>query len=128
MAKNGVESKQHEKLRKYFFASPRGKISEPTTIVDNHGKILVWYLPNILSPERVVSPTQNILNFGLINHLDKELHQCCYQGASGFTSPINSGSIGKQETDLAIRQLLRERWRIWGRTTYCISGLFYART
>jgi hypothetical protein len=73
MAKNGVESKQHEKLRKYFPVSPLGKISEPTTIVDNHGKILVWYLPDIVSPERVVS-LQIISNLDLINHLDKELH------------------------------------------------------
>ncbi|OAX34287.1 hypothetical protein K503DRAFT_785883 [Rhizopogon vinicolor AM-OR11-026] len=51
MAKNGRESKQHEKLRKYFLVSPLGKISVPTTIVDNHGKILVWYLPDIMSPE-----------------------------------------------------------------------------
>jgi len=26
----------------------------PSTIADWHGKLLVWYLPNILSPERQV--------------------------------------------------------------------------
>jgi hypothetical protein len=26
----------------------------PGTITDCHGKLLVWYLPNILSPERQV--------------------------------------------------------------------------
>ena len=26
----------------------------PGTIADCHGKLLVWYLPNILSPERQV--------------------------------------------------------------------------
>jgi hypothetical protein len=26
----------------------------PCTITDRHGKLLVWYLPNILSPERQV--------------------------------------------------------------------------
>src|SRR6267154_5214802 len=55
MARNGVESTQHEKLHKYFLVSQLGKISQPTIIVDCHGKILVWYLPDIMSPQRVVS-------------------------------------------------------------------------
>jgi len=52
---SGVPSTQHEKLRKYFPTTVLGRISEPAMIVDNHGKILVWYLPNILSGSRVVS-------------------------------------------------------------------------
>jgi hypothetical protein len=41
-----------------------GEITKPTTVVDRHGKFLVWYLPGLLLPHRVVSstaPDQNIL-------------------------------------------------------------------
>ena len=38
-----------------------GKIDKPTTIVDRHGKILVWYLPDILHPGRTVSFVQTFL-------------------------------------------------------------------
>ena len=31
-----------------------GKINKPATIVDKHGKLLVWHLPNIFCPGRMV--------------------------------------------------------------------------
>ena len=44
-----------------------GEITEPATLVDVHGRILVWYLPGILTDRRVVSLFQ--LPFGSISHL-----------------------------------------------------------
>lgn len=46
---------ERAKLQKYFATTVMGKISEPATIVDSNGKILVWFLPDVLSPLRVVS-------------------------------------------------------------------------
>ncbi|KAG1858080.1 hypothetical protein F4604DRAFT_1684970 [Suillus subluteus] len=43
-----------ERLKKFFPEAILGKISVPTTVVDRHGKILVVYLPNILTPSRIV--------------------------------------------------------------------------
>jgi hypothetical protein len=48
---------------KYFPEVHMGKIIKLTTVVDMHGKILMWYLPGLLLPQRVVSsiaPVQNI--------------------------------------------------------------------
>ncbi|KAN0105560.1 hypothetical protein V8E52_010911, partial [Russula decolorans] len=38
---------------KYFPKVHMGKIIKLTTVVDMHGKILVWYLPGLLLPQRV---------------------------------------------------------------------------
>jgi len=123
---NGVESTQHDKLQKYFSMTTLGKISEPATIVDCNGKIMVWYLPDILLPRRIVSLLEfHIKIFGLINC--QELYQHGYQGTSGFTPSINSGYAGRQQTLLAFRQLPYAGGRgIWGRTTHYISRLFHA--
>jgi hypothetical protein len=51
---NGAPT-QHDKIQKYFSKTVLGKISQPATIIDCNGKILMWHLPNILSPSRVVS-------------------------------------------------------------------------
>jgi hypothetical protein len=47
-------SQQREKLAKYFKTPSFGHILEPTTFVDKHGRILAWYLPEILVPDRMV--------------------------------------------------------------------------
>ncbi|KAI6010014.1 hypothetical protein EDC04DRAFT_2610420 [Pisolithus marmoratus] len=39
---------------KYFPHPQWGHISDPTTILDVHGRVLVWYLPGIIPPARVV--------------------------------------------------------------------------
>jgi hypothetical protein len=49
-----ADSQQREKLAKYFNMPSFGHISEPTTFVDKHGRILAWYLPEILVPDRMV--------------------------------------------------------------------------
>ncbi|KAG1771914.1 hypothetical protein EV702DRAFT_1201789 [Suillus placidus] len=50
---DGSPTAQMERLKKFFPEAKLGKISVPTTIVDRHGKILVVYLPNILTPSRL---------------------------------------------------------------------------
>lgn len=51
---NGAPT-QGDNIHKYFSKTVLGKISEPATIVDCNGKILVWHFPNILSLSHVVS-------------------------------------------------------------------------
>ncbi|KAG2738073.1 hypothetical protein P692DRAFT_20638160, partial [Suillus brevipes Sb2] len=47
-------TQQRQKLAKYFAAPSFGHLTEPTTLVDKHGRILTWYLPEILTADRVV--------------------------------------------------------------------------
>jgi hypothetical protein len=49
----GTMSEKEKNAANYFERTTLGKIHTPTTILDLHGKILLWYLPGILSP-RVV--------------------------------------------------------------------------
>lgn len=39
-----------------------GKITLPATVVDKQGKILMWYLPGLLLPHRVVRSSISVLN------------------------------------------------------------------
>lgn len=41
-------------LAKFFPPTALGVIEYPSTVVDEHGRIIVWYLPDILAPFRVV--------------------------------------------------------------------------
>ena len=52
--RDGSATGEPERLKKYFPEAVLGKISVPTTIVDKNGRIIVIYLPNILSPSRLV--------------------------------------------------------------------------
>ena len=57
-------SKKQEEPGKYFADTQLGVITKPTTLVDIHGKIMLWYLPGLLLPSRVVCstiPAQNPL-------------------------------------------------------------------
>jgi hypothetical protein len=63
---DGAPSTEQKKLGKYFQMAILERISEPASIVNNHGKILVWYLPNILSCSRVVSFFLLSLNFSIV--------------------------------------------------------------
>jgi hypothetical protein len=53
------ETKQSDK---YFAKVEMGKITSPTTVVDVHGKILMWYLPDLLLSHRVVRSTDCVQN------------------------------------------------------------------
>ncbi|KAI6137012.1 hypothetical protein F5141DRAFT_1059940 [Pisolithus sp. B1] len=39
---------------KYFQYPQWGHISDPATVLDVHGRVMLWYLPGIIPPERVV--------------------------------------------------------------------------
>jgi hypothetical protein len=60
-----AESSDTKRLSGKYFTDPSiGKIINPATVVDRHGKIIMWYLPGLLVPHRVVrsaAPVQNIL-------------------------------------------------------------------
>ncbi|KAG1747785.1 uncharacterized protein EDB91DRAFT_1245272 [Suillus paluster] len=51
--RDGSATSELERLKKYFSEAVLSKISTPATIVDRHGRILMVYLPNILSPARL---------------------------------------------------------------------------
>ena len=50
-----AESEKKRVSNQFFVKSHLGSFSNPATIVDMHGKILVWYLPGLLLPHQVVS-------------------------------------------------------------------------
>jgi hypothetical protein len=56
MRYTGFDSDREEKLQKNFKPLKNDYYLEirPCTITDRHGKMLLWYLPNILRPERQV--------------------------------------------------------------------------
>ena len=51
---NGEEADEDIKLGKYFTNPELGYIDEPATVVDLHGNIMVWYLPDILGGKHMV--------------------------------------------------------------------------
>jgi hypothetical protein len=42
------------RLAKYFEEQNLGEREDPCSIMDKHGRILVWHLPDILAHDRVV--------------------------------------------------------------------------
>lgn len=42
-------------LKKFFSPTELGVIEHPSTVVDEHGRVILWYLPDILAPFRAVS-------------------------------------------------------------------------
>jgi hypothetical protein len=55
------------RLKKYFQLPQIGFLDEPSTIIDKHGRILLWHLPDILSVERIVSSWNLFPYFHLLN-------------------------------------------------------------
>ncbi|KAI6100513.1 hypothetical protein F5141DRAFT_1204836 [Pisolithus sp. B1] len=51
---------------KYFQYPQWGHISDPTIVLDVHGKVMLWYLPGIIPPERVVK--QSLPPCSLVKH------------------------------------------------------------
>jgi hypothetical protein len=51
---DGDTSTEDANLAKYFKNPQLGDLDEPATILDRHGHIMVWYLPQIFSMYRVV--------------------------------------------------------------------------
>ena len=50
---------EKEVLAQYFKVRAQGHKDSPCTVLDRHGRIIVWYLPDIIHPLRVVSPQNN---------------------------------------------------------------------
>lgn len=56
--RNGDEDAGHlseDHLSKFFSPTKLGVIEYPATVVDEHGRVILWYLPDIVTPFRVVS-------------------------------------------------------------------------
>ena len=47
-------AKKREEPGKYYNEVHLGLITKPATLVDMHGRIIMWYLPGLLLPHRVV--------------------------------------------------------------------------
>jgi hypothetical protein len=54
VAPNGDLSAADANLFNYFLQASLGSITEPTTIVDQHDRVMAWHLPGILHDKRVV--------------------------------------------------------------------------
>lgn len=52
-SENGT-SVEDDRLAKYFENPRFGEFNEPATMLDRHGRIILWYLPLIFSRYRVV--------------------------------------------------------------------------
>jgi hypothetical protein len=52
-SENGT-SVEDDRLAKYFENPPFGEFTEPATVLDRYGHIILWYLPLIFSRYRVV--------------------------------------------------------------------------
>ncbi|KAI6117650.1 hypothetical protein EDD16DRAFT_1519891 [Pisolithus croceorrhizus] len=55
---------------KYFQYPQWGHISDPATVLDVHGRVMLWYLPGIIPPERVVK--QSLPPCSLLKHCKKK--------------------------------------------------------
>jgi hypothetical protein len=53
--KNIKDTEDDAKLQKFFEPCHIGHVSQPATVLDTCGSILVWYLPDILTSTRIVS-------------------------------------------------------------------------
>ena len=52
---DGALSAEDRKLSSYFGKLKFGEVDEPTTLIDQYSRILLWHLPDILCKARVVS-------------------------------------------------------------------------
>jgi len=87
-----VGVKWKENLEVFFQMARLGKVDKPATIVDRHGKLLVWYLPNIFFPGRTVCFPQADSYFGYIHGLPVgKIQLCCKrpEDSSGIPQLFN---------------------------------------
>jgi hypothetical protein len=64
---DGDNSSEDTRLAKFFVNPEFGDMVEPSTILDRHGRIMVWYLPNIFSPCQIVCICFH-LNIWMLNY------------------------------------------------------------
>jgi hypothetical protein len=60
---NGEPAIDDLNLEKFFTNPELGDLNEPATIVDIFGRIMVWYLPDILHPSLLVGPVHPLFLF-----------------------------------------------------------------
>jgi hypothetical protein len=51
---SGLEAAGDQSLPSYFHPADFGELIEPTIILDQHGNVMVWALPGVLHPNRLV--------------------------------------------------------------------------
>jgi len=66
VTKSGGEAEADQSLRCHFHAAHFKDLTEPTTILDRHGKVIVWALPGILHPNRLVRSQHTYLLYILL--------------------------------------------------------------
>jgi len=54
------ESQEDLTLSIYFPQARFGKLTDPATILDLHGKVMVWALPGVLHPKRMVRNSTHV--------------------------------------------------------------------
>ncbi|KAG1776138.1 hypothetical protein EV702DRAFT_1046308 [Suillus placidus] len=87
-----ADSQQREKLAKYFNIPSFGHISELTTFVDKHGRILGWYLPEILEHiNSSIKSLRSVLDWSLPKATQEEK---CPWRSQGFIIPSDGGEFG----------------------------------
>ncbi|KAG1893225.1 uncharacterized protein F5891DRAFT_1196677 [Suillus fuscotomentosus] len=89
---DGLPSAETDRLKKFFPEVVLGKISVPTTVIDRHGKFLVVYLPNILTPSRLEHV--NHITVGLRDTLLKSLKNKNTWRDEGYMVPDGGGEFG----------------------------------
>ncbi|KAG1845638.1 hypothetical protein F4604DRAFT_1688621 [Suillus subluteus] len=94
--RDGSATSEPERLKKYFPEAVLGKISTPATLVDRHGRILMVYLPNILSPSRLdyINNATSSLWDSLLDTLPPISDQKKSWRDDGFVLPEGGGEFG----------------------------------
>ncbi|KAG1840334.1 hypothetical protein F4604DRAFT_1924203 [Suillus subluteus] len=94
--RDGSATSEPERLKKYFPEAVLGKISTPATLVDRHGRILMVYLPNILSPSRLdyINNATSSLRDSLLDTLPPISDQKKSWRDDGFVLPEGGGEFG----------------------------------
>ncbi|KAF8148836.1 hypothetical protein B0H34DRAFT_805257 [Crassisporium funariophilum] len=86
---NGISGDQEATMFKSFKPIRTDHLEiTPSTIADRHGKLLVWYLPNILSPERQESM------FSDLKHLERMIKVDAGKSANWRSGPDYFHPIG----------------------------------
>ncbi|KZP29567.1 hypothetical protein FIBSPDRAFT_946826 [Athelia psychrophila] len=50
----------HDHPAKFFLIKALGPIDCPSTVVDEHGRVILWYLPDIIAPFRVAAFNEGV--------------------------------------------------------------------
>ncbi len=68
-----------EKFQKFFDDSVIAHQNEPCIIIDLYGRIVLWYLPQIICQARVVSGVESRLDFGFVADIVNSRMQSIWQ-------------------------------------------------